>query len=238
MKNYIRFIPGEEIGTVERWNFEAVDTASLLLAEQAKEREGIADQARSDEIQIVNEGIRQEGYAEGFAEGFAQGHAKATLEAQRQITDFIARQGQEAAQHFTKIFASAQAQLADTEQVMAHGVLELACELARQVVRHELSISPKILQPVIREALGLLVAETKAAIVRLNPLDLEVLVDVIREEFPALSLSFLADAKVTRGGCLIESAGTVVDGTVEKRWMRAIASLGLNSSWEHEVDES
>jgi flagellar assembly protein FliH len=35
---------------------------------------------------------------------------------------------------------------------MAQGVLELACELARQVLRHELSVNPNVVQPVIREA--------------------------------------------------------------------------------------
>jgi flagellar assembly protein FliH len=47
-----------------------------------------------------------------------------------------------------------------------------------------------------------------------------------------LALSLLSDASVTRGGCLVESAGTVVDGTLEKRWGRAVAKLGLESAWE------
>lgn len=226
MRNYTRFIPGEEIGAVEQWNFGAVDTASLLLAAQGKAREEATDQIKSD-------ALKQEGYAEGFV----QGQAQTTLEAQRQISDFIANQGQEAAQNFTQLFAAVQAQQADTEQVMARGVLELACELARQVLRQELSVNPKILQPVIREALGLLGAENKSAVIKLNPLDLAVLEAGLRAEFSGLSLTLLADASVTRGGCLIESAGTVVDGTLEKRWMRAIASLGLSSLWEEPVAE-
>lgn len=226
MRNYARFIPGEEIGAVEHWNFGAVDTAALKLAAQVKAVEKATDQVKDDEL-------KQEGYAEGFI----QGHAQATLESQRQISEFIANQGQEAAQHFGQIFVAAQSQLADAEQVMARGVLELACELARQVLRHELSVNPNALQSVIREALGLLVAENKSALVRLNPLDLEVLEEVLRTEFSTLSLTLLADAAVTRGGCLIESAGTVVDGTLEKRWMRAIANLGLNAPWEDAVVE-
>lgn len=226
MRNYARFIPGEEIGAVEHWNFGAVDTAALKLAAQVKAVEKATDQVKEDELKQA-----------GYAEGFIQGHAQATLESQRQISEFIANQGQEAAQHFGQIFVAAQSQLADAEQVMARGVLELACELARQVLRHELSVNPNALQSVIREALGLLVAENKSALVRLNPLDLEVLEEVLRTEFSTLSLTLLADAAVTRGGCLIESAGTVVDGTLEKRWMRAIANLGLNSPWEDAVVE-
>lgn len=226
MRNYTRFIPGEEIGAVEQWSFGAVDTASLLLAAQAKVREEASDQVKLD-------ALRQEGYAEGFV----QGQAQTRLEAQHQIADFIANQGQEVAQHFTQLFASVQAQQADTEQVMAKGVLELACELARQVLRQELSVKPETLRPVIREALGLLAIENKSAVVRLHPADLEVLEAAVRAEFANLSLTLLADATLTRGGCVIEAAGTVVDGTLEKRWMRAIANLGLNSPWEAPVAE-
>ncbi len=227
MRNYSRFIPGEEIGAVEQWSFGAVDTASILLAAQLKAREDASDQAKNNEI-------KQQGYAEGFA----QGHAQATLEAQRQMADFVANQARQAAQNFTQLFVSAQAQLADAEQVMAEGVLELACELARQLLRHELSVNPNALQPVIREALGLLVADNKSAMIRLHPLDFEVLEETMRAEFPSLSLTFLADATIARGGCLVESAGTVVDGTVEKRWRRAIATLGLHSPWQEAVHEA
>jgi flagellar assembly protein FliH len=226
MRNYSRFIPGEEIDAVEQWNFAAVDTASLLLAAQVKVRDEAAEESKQ-------EACRQEGYAEGFA----QGRAQATVEAQRQMADFIANQGRDAAREFARLFATVQAQLVEAEQVMAQGTLELACELARQVLRRELSVDPKAVQSVIREALGLLVADTKSAVVRLHPLDLKVLEEVIRTEFSSLSLTLLADPTLTRGGCLIESAGTVVDGTLEKRWMRAVANLGLESSWEEPADE-
>lgn len=226
MRNYTRFIPEEEVGAVEPWSFGAVDTASLLLAAQVKVREEAADQ-------VKDEALKQAGYAEGFI----QGQAQTRLEAQSQISDFIANQGQTAAQGFAQLFVAAQAQLADSEQTIAHGVLELACELARQVLRRELLVDPTVLQPVVREALGLLMADSKSALVRLNPLDLEVLEAVMRSEFSSLSLTLRADATVSQGGCVIESAGTVVDGTLEKRWMRAVANLGLNSPWEEVVDE-
>lgn len=227
MRNYSRFIPGEEIGAVKPWDFDAVDTASLLLAAQVKVREAAAEQ-------IDVEKIRQEAYAEGFT----QGRVQATLEAQRQMADYIASEGQQAGQRFASLFESAQTQLAQAEQGMAQGLLELACELARQVLRHELSVNPNVLQPVVREALGLLVADSKSAVIRLHPLDLEVLESVLRVEFSGLALTLMADATVTPGGCLVESNGTVIDGTVEKRWQRAIANLGLNSPWEGVADES
>lgn len=225
MRNYTRFIPGEEIGAVEQWDFGAVDTASLLLAAKGKARDDALEQVKS-------EAIKQEALTEGYADGFAQGHAQATLEAQRQMTAYIANQGQQAAQGFADLFVTAQTQQAQNEQMLARGVLDLACELARQVLRRELSVNPDVMLPVIREALGLLGAESKTAVVRLHPQDFDAFEAVVKAEFTNMSITVLPDAGLTRGGCLIESAGTVVDGTVEKRWQRAVASLGLGSIWE------
>ena len=224
-RTHSRFIPGEEVGAVTDWQFGAVDQSSLRFAAKLKAQEEAQAQAKESVL-------RQAGFDDGYAQGFAQGHAQATLEGQRQINEYIATQGQEAALQFGQLLESAQAQIAEQEQVMAKGVLELACELARQVLRHELSTNPNALQPVIREALGVLAIDSKAALVRLNPLDQDVLAEVLRTEFSGLSLTLLADTSIARGGCLVESAGTVVDGTLEKRWQRSVASLGLDSAWE------
>ena len=230
-RNHTRFIPGEEVATVTEWDFGAVDQAGVRFAAKLKAQAEAEEEAKEKLM-------HQAGYAEGFAAGYAQGHAQATLEGQRQINEYIATQGTEAATTFATLFENASAQLAEAEQVMAKGVLELACELARQVLRHELSTNPNALQPVVREALGVLAVDSKAAVVRLHPLDLEVLSEVLRQEFSTLALTLLPDASVARGGCLVESAGTVVDGTVEKRWKRALASLGFDSPWEPSHDDA
>lgn len=230
-RNQARFIPGEEVATVAEWDFGAVDQASVRFAAKIK--------AQADaEALVRDKELRQSGYAEGYAAGYAQGHAQATLEGQRQINDYIANEGKQTAAQFAALFEHANTQLAASEGVMAQGVLELACELARQVLRHELSSNPNAALPVVREALGLLAVDNKAAVVRLHPLDLDVLDEVLRQEYPSLSLTLLPDASLARGGCLVEAAGTVVDGTVEKRWLRALASLGLERPWEGDDDDA
>jgi flagellar assembly protein FliH len=224
-----RFISGDQLGTVTDWDFGAVDQTSLRFAAKLKAQAEQEDKSKED-------GVRQAGFSEGYAQGFAQGHAQATLEGQRQITEYIETQGAQAATRLAQLFEATEIQVMESQQVMAKGVLELACELARQVLRHELATNPNALQPVIREALGVLTVDSKAAAVRMNPLDIEVFADVLRQEFANLSLNLLPDTSISRGGCLVESAGTVVDGTVEKRWQKAVASLGLESAWD-EVDD-
>ena len=219
------FIPAEKIENATDWNFSAVDQAALRFAAKLKAQ-------ALEEERLRNDTERKAGYNEGYAAGFAQGHAQATLEGQKQIDDYIAHQGQEAAARMEQIFADAQAQLVATEPVIAQGVLELACALARQVVRRELSVNADVLTPVVHEALAMLTADSKAAVVRLNPQDIERMEDGLQRSFPNLGIAVQPDPQITPGGCLVESAGSVVDGTVERRWTRAVAALGLDAPWE------
>lgn len=221
MRNYTRFIPGEEIGAVEQWDFGAVDSRALLLAAQAKVQQQAVERAQ-------DETVRQE----GFADGFEQGRAHATQAAQHQMAEFLAQQAQTAAQQWARLFENAQAQLAAAEQGIAQGVLELACEVARQVLRRELTVNAQGLVPVVREALGLLLADGKSAVVRLNPADKDALTPTLETEFSGLALTLVADGTIAPGGCIVESAGTVVDATLAKRWSRAVASLGVSVDWE------
>jgi len=225
MRNYSRFIPGDEIDAVQQWRFGAIETAAQLLQAQVKVRETEHDAAQQ-------EVARQESFRAGYADGVAQGHAQAQAEVQQQMADFLANQAAQSGQHFSELFQSTQAQLDQAQQVMAQGVLELSCELARQVLRQELSVNPNVLLPVIREAIDLLGAEHRSAVVRLHPTDLEVLEGVLATEFSGLGLSLRADSTLQPGGCLVESAGMVVDATLQKRWQRAVATLGLTSTWE------
>ncbi len=225
MRNYARFIPGEEIEAVEQWQFGAINTNAQVLAAQVKAREAQLEMAQ-------HETSRQEAFQAGFEQGLVQGRAQAQADVQRQMQEFLTTQGQEAGARFSQLFAAAQAELLEAEQTMAKGVLALSCELARQVLRQELTVDPQVVMPVLHEALALLGADCKSAVVRMNPLDVEALGEQIHADFAGMALNLRPDATVLQGGCVVESAGMVVDGTVGKRWERAVASLGLSSTWE------
>ncbi len=236
-RHYSRFIPGEEIGDVEQWNFGSIKTTAQVLAAQVKAKEAALQETQT------SESLRQS-YQNGFTAGMAQGHktgqaqgydlAKAELQQkyQKQMDDFLAHQAREEADRLVSVVANAQSDLADAAQVMAQGVLELSCEMARQVLRQELSINPHVLVPVIRESLDLLGAEHKSAVLRMNPADVEVFLPLVEHQFADMQITLRADNTVLPGGCHIESAGTVVDASLQNRWQRAVASLGLDSAWE------
>lgn len=233
-RSYSRFIPSEEVGDFKQWKFAAVDGSDLV--EPEPEPEPVAElPAELDEA--AQQALVQQACDDAYAEGFAQGQAQTALEWQRRMDEYTAQQGQEAAQRMQSALQTLEASLIDMQQHMAQQVLELACDIARQVVRQELSVNPNALLPVVREAVGMLVTEGRPATVRLNPEDMEAMAQPLREEINAPGVQWMADAAVPAGGCMVESAGTVVDGSIDKRWQRAIASLGLQSPWDDETRE-
>ena len=219
------FIPAEDVVEANNWAFDPVDQSALRFAAKVRAQAEAEDRARDNQARQA-----------GFEDGYAQGHAQATLDGQRLLNDYIANQGHDAAQHLLGLFQSAQTQLEQSQQTLAQGVLELACELARAVLHRELRSDTEALQPVLREALGQLVADSKVAAVRLHPSDADGLPEALARDFPNLQLSLLPDASIQPGGCLVESAGMVVDGTLQRRWHKAVASLGLDSDWEQSLD--
>jgi flagellar assembly protein FliH len=56
--------------------------------------------------------------------------------------------------------------------------------------------------------------------------------EALETEFAGMALALVADASVKPGGCVVAASGTVVDGTLDTRWRRAVANLGLASPWE------
>lgn len=201
--------------------------------------EELAAQQREDEVQAQLEQVRQEAHAAGYQEGMQTGHGQgldegkqqAGTEWQHRFDDYQAQQGRQAAEQLQGLLQAAQQGVQGLQQRMAPDVLQLACDIARQVVRQELRSNPQALLPVVREALDMMSAESKPATVRLNPKDWELLQEPLKAAHPQPKIEWLADASVKPGDCLVESAGAQVDGSLERRWQRAVAALGLVSTW-------
>ncbi len=223
-----RFVPSEEIDAFAPWQFSAVtgDSFGLQPAQAATE-------TASQLLQL------EQARSLAHQAGLEEGRALAEVEVTKQMDDFFERQAHATAERLALCAQAFESRWAAAEQALAQGVLELSCALARQVVRRELAIDTQPLEPVIREALGLLASDARAIVVRLHPGDFGLLEQALRASFAGESLVFRPDSAVAPGGCLVESGGMTVDGTLEKRWSRTVATLGLSVPWtEQEVDSA
>lgn len=229
---YSRFIPREEVGDVAQWRFGAVGAGESMASPDAQA------ELPTEEDEAAKQAALQQALDDAYARGQAQGHAEATLAWQRKMDDYVAGQGAAAAQQLAALAKAFEQGLMAAQQRVAQGVLEVACEVARQVVRRELRLDSAALRPVIAEALESLLVDGRPMAVRLHPGDVQTLGPALKAEFAESEIQWISDVDVAPGDCLVEQAGTVIDGRLESRWRRAVAPLGLDAPWESEGDHA
>ncbi|AVO49746.1 flagellar assembly protein FliH [Melaminivora suipulveris] len=232
---YTRFVPREEVGEVTRWQFGAVDGALGVLEPLIAQPAAVLHAAEDVLPEVValneHEALLLQAREEAHAQGLAEGRDAERLAWQQRMDEHVAGPGREAAARMAQLAQSFEASLSGLQQDMAQNLLGLACDIARQVLRSELAVNRRAVLPVVREALSMLGNESRPASVRLNPADWQEVHEALRAEHPSTRIEWLQDAAVQPGECLVESSGMVIDGTLEQRWRRAIAALGLTEAW-------
>lgn len=218
-----RFIPREELGDFTHWEFGSIGPHGMVPPAEVQ-----VPQLPEPPDEAEQQAVLQQAMDDAYAQGLAQGRQESNLQWQQKLDDYVAGEGAAAAQRFGAVATGFEQGLAQAQQNLARDVLELACVVARQVLRRELDATGHAaLLPTIREALASLSADHRVATVRLHPDDERALAEGLRTEFADRAVSWVADVDVLPGGCLVEQAGTTLDGRLDKRWQRAVAALGL-----------
>lgn len=157
--------------------------------------------------------IREEARREGYQAGYASGQAAALAEANRLAS---------AASTLTDA-------LAEFDQQVADELVALATEIARQVVRGELSARPDIILNVVHEALSQL--PHQHATIFLHPDDASLVRSYSGDALAHAGHRVLEEPRLNPGDCLLESGSSQVDATLATRWRRVIETLGLTDAW-------
>jgi len=215
---YSRFIPREEIDGVAAWQFAAVDGSDQRPALPAD----TAPETAPPDERVAE--AREQAYAEGFRHGHDAG-AQSVRDA---MEASMRRTAEETAVRMAQLLRTTREHLKHSEHEISRHILEIAVDLARQVVRRELVQDPTQLQGVVSEAMSQLIDDGLPATIRMNPADLALMKGALLETVGEPAPELVADASITPGGCVLESRTNSVDATVEKRWLRAIGNLGLN----------
>lgn len=223
---FSRFIPREEIDAVSAWRFSAVDGSDETT-----------DRPQTDapeEPNLLLEHAVAEARQQAWADGFANGHDAGGKEVRDALEASFRRTAEETAVRMAQLLHSTTEQLIASEQKIARQVLELACDIARQVVRQELQTNKTHLRAVIGEAIEMMVEDGLPATVRMHPDDLALMKGALLDTLGENAPEFVADPSITPGGCMIQTPGSTVDASIEKRWSRAVGNLGLDMPWNPE----
>jgi flagellar assembly protein FliH len=177
-----------------------------LEAIQATDRE-----AGQRQLQALFEEARKQGYVAGMEQ------ARATIEQET-------RHLRQVAESFGTALDSLDFRLADQ-------VLNLALDVARQVVAGELAVRPERILEVVNLALRQMAETTRDARLLLNPEDAKIVRPILNDLLDRTRLRMVEDARIVRGGCLIETMQGDLDVTLQTRWRQVVSVLGSNRNW-------
>lgn len=239
-------IRAAEVGAVQPWQLPQVQGKHRVALVQREER-AVEEVLSPDdlpfgdgkltlaELERIREEARQEGLEEGRAEGFeqglaegrAQGHSEGLQQGQQEIAEALQRLG--------SMMGELEAPLEQSTDELEACLLQLVLELSRAVTGHELGSRPELVQAAVAEALAQLPAESGAVRIHVNP-ENEMLLQPLVETHEHWSL--VADATVTAGGCVLKTANSRVDQTVENRFRQVAAQLRERLALSSDEDRS
>lgn len=208
-KNFGRFIPKEHVGDVASWEFQPLGGAGKSPLRGNGAASGAATSMMSERERRAFERGRQQGFHEG------------QQEAQRQKVQH--------GRQLERVLNELRGRFAELESGAADAVLDLAIEIARQVVRREIEIQRDAVLPVVREAVGAIIDEQTHPRVHLHPDDLWLIQADLDTDGLYQGCRFVPDASIARGGCRVETAQSEVDATLATRWRRALGALGVDA---------
>jgi flagellar assembly protein FliH len=174
---------------------------------------------------------KQEGYTAGHAQGLAEGHASGHAAGYQEGLAAAREQGADEARHLHQVAENFVTAINGLEENMGQDLVSLALDIARQVLRTQLSAEPESLIASVREVLHMHPGANGPLRLWLHPQDLELVRLHLGDELTDANWRVLADESITRGGCRAQTPHGEIDGSLETRWRRVAASLSRDSDW-------
>ena len=168
---------------------------------------------------------RTQGYQDGYRDGLVA------------LESFKHSFASQASAQVGQVLHALDSELGQLEQQMATSLARVATELARQVVRSELSVRPALVAQVAREAVNAVLASARQITVLVNPDDHALVAGGCEDALSARGARLLAQAGIARGGCRVESDAGTVDARVAARWAQATHALGTGVAWDDDAGD-
>ena len=163
------------------------------------------------ELARLRQAARDEGYAEGLAAG--------------------RQEGEQACGRMKQLAESFNTTLDNLDFRLADMLLQLALDVARQVVAGELAARPERVLDVVNLALKEMAESSREARLLLHPDDAMLVRPHLDQVLDKTRLRIVEDFRMVRGGCLIETPQGELDATLPARWRQVVQVLGSNQNW-------
>ncbi|MBD3393523.1 MAG: hypothetical protein GF418_15420 [Chitinivibrionales bacterium] len=198
----------EDFGAPGGGMFDAQETRVLELEKQLSDlRQELAREREKTKK------AAQAAYRKGMDEGQVKGTEEGKAEAGKEYEERLAELQQRIAGMLEETLTAKKRLATESQSVL----VKLSMMIARKVVNTELSMNEDTVLSVIRKALGF-IADRDGLVVRVAPDDLENVTGKkdfwtsISERLEGIRIE--PDARIEKGGCIIESASGVADARV------------------------
>ena len=197
-------IPKERLSSYHRWELHAFDQPAAPAAPPPTADSGIA---------LAQ--IRQTAYRAGYDDGLRAGLQKAAADGACLV----------------EMLASLRLKAADLDQLLSDELLDLALEIARQMVRQGLLVRRELIIPLVEDALARIATPLSQTAITLHPADAAIVREHLAQQVEAVGCKIIEDETIKRGGCTLQSAASEIDATLGTRWQQLARALGRNSLW-------
>lgn len=225
-------IPKEQLTAYQRWELGSIDSGSLEPGSiesapqpptpvSPHEPESVLSipLPTAEDLERIQREAWQEGHDLGREEGRKAGHTEGY------------KTGEEAAERLRQLAEALQVESLRQDEAIAREVLELALNIAQQMLRASIQAKPESILVVIREALQSLPTLSGHHKVVVHPDDVAVVREWLDKEHGHLSWKVVEDAQLSRGGFRFESAHSELDASLETRWREITSCLGTETTW-------
>jgi flagellar assembly protein FliH len=208
-----RIIEKNDAGSADRWDFPPVDaTAADALRGATK---GSAHLLTAGQLDALQKQVQEEAYRRGFDEGLAAGKAELAARTAR-----LAGLANAFAHPFGNL-----------ERAVEDEIVNLAVGLATHLVRREMQQDSNVLHAAIADCLAVLSAAVRDVTIYFHPDD-AALVRAQQQTTPEHRFAIAEDASLQRGDIRVQSASTLVDGSLAARCAEIIAAARAGARME------
>ncbi|MDH3977271.1 MAG: flagellar assembly protein FliH [Gammaproteobacteria bacterium] len=183
-----------------------------------------ASRTAAENVPPDPETLRQQAWDQGFAEGRAAGMAAGQQELNKT---------QAALECVLNTLARP---LEELDVRVEEEILALVKTVTGHLVRRELKIDPSHIVGVIREGLAALPLSAEEPVIRLHPEDAVVVTECLGTGDDNRAWRIEADPVMQRGGCLIVTNDSQIDGRIETRLSRVLATMFEGERADDESD--
>ena len=211
-----RIIAAEALGGVR-----AFDLDELAGARPAPQRRLSSRDLSNETARAAYALGHRRGHEQGARAGLQQGYS----EGSQALGAFESRKAADTAAQMQRLLDGFARDLAAMESQVASDLVSLAVDIARQVLRRELTLDQDALLPAAREALRALGEGASALEIHLHPQDAARIAPHL-EGAQGGACRVVPDDNLPRGGCRVEGDTGMAEAGFEARWHAVMARLG------------